>query len=139
MPWQALVHSRDAVSEENVTTKLISTQMFFVCFWNGLGPVFGARNSSEMHTKRVRKTCLHLEAILEEFGGYFGSLFRLRMGGPGQNSRFRSGSSLSLRFQTAQVGAQGGFLEEIYGFVKLFRYYFGAHSFKCGITKFSES
>ena len=87
----------------------------------------------------VPTNVVNLEKIFDTFGGHFGFLFRLRMGGPGQNFRFRAGSLLSLRFQTAQVGAQGGFLEEIYGFVKLFRYYFGAHSFKCGITKFSES
>ena len=65
-----------------------------------------------MLPKMVCKTCLNLAAIFDEFGAHFGFLFRLRMGVPGQNFRFRSGSLLGLRFETAQVGPQGRFFED---------------------------
>ena len=64
-----------------------------------------------MHPKTVCTTCLNLEAILDGFGLHFGSLFRLRMGVPCQNFRFRSGSCLGLWFWTAQVASQGWRLE----------------------------
>ena len=35
-----------------------------------------------MHPKTVCKTCLNLEAIVDEFGSHFGSLFRFVLGQP---------------------------------------------------------
>ena len=75
-----------------------------------------SRNTLKMLPKMVCKNCLNLDAILDEIGDHFGSLFRLRMGGPGENFRFRSASLLGLRFDNAQLGPQSGFLEDFYLF-----------------------
>ena len=92
--------------------KLLSPHMVCGGFWSGFGEVFGSRNTLKMFPKMVCKNCLNLDAILDGIGDHFGSLFRLRMGGPGQNFCFRSAALLGLRFDTAQVGPQSRFLTE---------------------------
>ena len=92
--------------------KLLSPHMVCGGFWSGFGEVFGSRNTSKMFPKMVCKNCLNLDTILDEIGDYFDSLFRLRMGGPGENFRFRSVSLLGFRFDTAQLGPQSRFLED---------------------------
>lgn len=85
--------------------------MVFACLRTGFEKLFGVKNWLKMHSKTMCKTCLNLEAIFDEFGLHFGSLFRLRLAGPGQNFRFRSGSCLGLWFGCAQEAPQAWFLE----------------------------
>ena len=87
--------------------------MVFVGFWSGFGEVFGSRNTFKMLPKMVPKNCLNLDTILDEVGNNFGVLFRLRMGGPGQNFRVRSGSMLRWRFGGAHVPSSARFFVDL--------------------------
>ena len=91
---------------------MVPLQVDLVCFWRGLGTLFGVRKWLKIPFKPGSRLFRNLEAILNEIGVHFGCFLGSRMAVPCQNFRFWSGSRRGLGFGSGQVGLRGWFLQD---------------------------